>query len=148
MKKLILGLSILGAGVFLSGCYHDSQTAVNNPPVVEVTTTTTPSASDSMVPKSEVKAEETVVKMTSTGFSPSKVMVKVGTSVKFVNDDTAEHWPASAFHPTHQVLPGFDSLSGVKPGESYSYTFEKVGIWKFHDHLNPSMSGSVEVSEK
>ncbi len=147
MKKIILGLSILSAGVLFSGCYDNTQSVVNKEPAVEVTTTTAPSASDSIAPKSETKMEETVVKMTATGFVPSKVTVKVGGSVKVVNDDTGEHRPASVIHPTHQVLPGFDSLKGVKMGESYSFTFEKVGSWIFHDHLSPSMLGSVEVSQ-
>ncbi|MBI3385226.1 hypothetical protein HY030_03495 [Candidatus Gottesmanbacteria bacterium] len=143
MKKVILGLSLLGGALVLSGCYHNKTQSLNTQTATEVTATNTPAATESMEKKTEV-----IVKMTASGFVPSKVTVKLGTSVKFVNVDTVDHWPASAIHPTHQLLPGFDALMGIKPGESYSFTFEKVGIWKYHDHLNPSMMGSVEVTEK
>ena len=131
----------------MSGCYHNTKTAVNTEPQVEITTTTTPSASDSMTPKSEVKDEETVVQMTSSGFMPSKVEVKAGTSVKFVNDDTYNHWPASGPHPSHTLLPGFDPKMDIKPGESFLFTFDKVGTWPFHDHVRPSSFGTIVVSE-
>jgi plastocyanin len=92
-----------------------------------------------------MEGKEVIVNMTSSGFSPSTMTVKVGYTVKFVNTDTKNHWPASAVHPTHQVLPGFDSLGAVKPGESYSYTFEKAGQWGMHDHMNPSNTGKITV---
>ncbi len=88
---------------------------------------------------------ETVISMTTNGFEPSTVTVKAGTKVTFVNNDTVDRWPASAFHPTHLELPGFDALKGIAPGASYSFTFEKVGKWGFHDHLFPTMFGSVTV---
>lgn len=89
--------------------------------------------------------ETATISMTAEGFVPSTVTVETGTTVTFVNNDSAPHWPASAFHPTHLELPGFDSLEGVAAGASYSFTFTEVGTWKFHDHLNPSLFGSVTV---
>ncbi len=50
-------------------------------------------------------------------------------------------WVASAMHPTHQLLPGFDELTAVPKGTSYEYTFTKDGAWKFHDHINPEARG-------
>ena len=93
----------------------------------------------------ETEAEEVTISMTSSGFEPSTVTVAAGTKVTFVNNDSVEHWPASAFHPSHLELPGFDALEGVAPGASYSFTFEETGNWKLNDHLIPSMFGSVVV---
>ena len=84
-----------------------------------------------------------VISMTDTGFSPSSVTIPVGTTVTFVNNGQASHWPASDLHPTHQILPGFDAKRGLSTGETYSYTFTKAGTWQFHDHLLPSLKGSV-----
>ncbi len=86
------------------------------------------------------------VDMTANGFSPSSITVKQGTVVTFKNTDTQPHWPASNPHPTHTDLPGFDALQQVQPGQTYSFTFNKIGTWGYHDHINPSeFRGSVTV---
>lgn len=101
------------------------------------------------VEKSEKSGDEeskkVTISMTANGFEPSMVTVTAGTTVTFVNNDSAEHWPASAFHPTHLELPGFDALKGIAPEGSYSFTFSEAGTWKFHDHLTPTLFGSVVV---
>lgn len=88
-----------------------------------------------------------VIMVDENGFSPATITVPAGTEVTFNNTGSSPHQPASAVHPTHQQLPGFDALRGLRPGESYSYTFTKVGTWKYHDHLNPSRTGSITVTE-
>lgn len=80
-------------------------------------------------------------------FSPSAVKVKKGGKVTWTNKGARAVWPASAFHPTHLLYPGFDALQSLKPGETYSFIFEKVGSWKYHDHLNSGVTGVVEVVE-
>jgi plastocyanin len=90
--------------------------------------------------------EMTVTMDSQTGeFVPVTSFVKVGTKVTFKNTDTKPHWIASDPHPTHTDLPGFDAKAPIAPGESYTYTFDKVGHWLFHDHLNPAFGGAVEV---
>ncbi len=79
------------------------------------------------------------------GFTPAAVTVPAGTTVTFVNDGQGAHWPASAVHPTHQLLPDFNARKGLATGETYSYTFTKVGTWTFHDHLNPTKTGQMVV---
>ncbi len=82
---------------------------------------------------------------TNRGFSPTTLEVPVGTKVIFTNQGDGLMWVASAHHPTHQLLPGFDSFKGVPNGASYEYTFTKAGVWKYHDHLNASSRGLVIV---
>ncbi|MDO8466932.1 MAG: hypothetical protein Q7S83_02200 [bacterium] len=96
---------------------------------------------------SVLQPESITVFITTTGFEPPMIQVAAGAKVTWLNKDIRPHWPASASHPTHLVLPGFDSLGGLSEGESYSFVFEKAGSWKYHDHLNPGMGGAVEVSE-
>lgn len=105
------------------------------------TPTTQPSGS------SVTNSQQTVVEYTSTGFVPKSITVKVNTTVSWVNKDSDDVWVASAPHPQHTDLPGFDALKGYKTGESYSYTFTKVGNWKYHNHLNPSNFGVVIVEQ-
>ena len=80
-------------------------------------------------------------------FSPLAVKVRKGGKVTWTNKSSRAVWPASAFHPTHTLYPGFDALRGLKTGETYSFVFEKAGSWKYHDHLNSGATGVVEVVE-
>lgn len=87
------------------------------------------------------------VDYTDKGFSPKSVTVKVGTTVTWTNKGGSPMWVASAVHPTHQELPGFDQLKSVGKGGIYSYTFTKVGNWKYHNHVGPSDTGVVVVTK-
>ena len=112
------------------------------------------SAGDSMMDEDPA----VVVAYTDVGYEPKEVTVKKGETVRFVNNSSSqETWPASAVHPTHSVYPeksasdclgsSFDACRGLKSGESWDFTFNTVGEWKFHDHMHPSKFGSVKVTE-
>lgn len=95
---------------------------------------------------SEILEEpSTVVEITAQGFLPSSLNMKQGQSVQFVNKDTADHWPASDTHPTHQACPGFDANKRLKTGETYSFKFAQKKICPFHDHLKPRIKGTIIV---
>lgn len=102
-----------------------------------------PSASGSLSASTSPVAPGVRISVTDTGFSPATVTVPVGATVTFVNNGQASHWPASDQHPTHTGLPGFDSKPGLATGEEYSFVFDKVGAWGFHDHLFPQFKGQV-----
>ena len=80
-----------------------------------------------------------------TGFTPGVVTIAVGDTVTFTNDGQGKHWPASDVHPTHEILPAFDSNRGLETGEAYSHTFTEAGTWKCHDHLVPRNTCTVVV---
>ncbi len=96
-----------------------------------------------------------VVKITGNGFEPLEVKIKKGGSVVWVNESGLDAWPASAVHPTHGVYPqkggclgsAFDACRRLADGEKYEFRFDHVGAWKYHNHLNPSMTGAVTVVE-
>lgn len=92
------------------------------------------------------------------GFSSSEVTIKKGGTVTWRNESGGSMWVASAMHPTHSVYAGIarethcPDTTGVAfdqcaTGNSYSFTFNKVGTWKYHNHLNASHFGSVVVVE-
>lgn len=97
------------------------------------------------------------ISYTDSGFSPSTLNISAGTMVKFVNNSSLPVWPASAMHPTHKEYPGsdivkcvtgeiiFDACRGIAPGESWSFTFDIKGAWKYHDHLKASNFGTITV---
>ncbi len=82
---------------------------------------------------------------TDNGFVPSTVTIKVGQTVKFVNDTNEKMWVASDPHPSHTGYAGFDEDRGAAKGESYQFTFSKAGTWGFHNHLSSGDKGKVVV---
>lgn len=89
-----------------------------------------------------------IIHITADGFSPIELGVQENTAVTFVNDNISSHWPASDPHPSHTINPAFDPKKAIPPGESWTFTFNKAGIWRFHDHLNPIQRSTIIVSEK
>lgn len=97
------------------------------------------------------------LKLTKDGFDPSNIVISKGDRVTWLNTDTRLHWPASNPHPVHTeyiskergcISSALDACHGLKKGESFSFTFEKIGIWGMHDHLFPGDSMSIVVSKK
>lgn len=110
-------------------------------PTPSLAATISPSAQ----PSQEADEKTTTITITDSGFSPKQLTVVAGTRVTLVNNGQALHWPASDAHPTHELLPGFDAKRGLLTGETYSFTFAKKGTWSYHDHLNPTLTGTITV---
>lgn len=90
------------------------------------------------------------IRMRGNQFVPAELAITLGDEVVFVNDDAVEHWPASGMHPTHLLCPGFDSLRGLKQGESYSHVFNEFqnnGTCPMHDHMMPKMFGKITITQ-
>lgn|SRR3989338_5165687 len=83
-----------------------------------------------------------------TQFTPSSINIKVNDYVIFRNKSSVEFWPASAPHPTHTDYPEFDAKKAIAPGGKFQFQFQKAGAWKYHDHLNSSVYGVVNVSAR
>jgi hypothetical protein len=90
--------------------------------------------------------DEHVIEMVEGGFSPTSVEIVQGETVIFRNLDKTDRWPASNIHPTHEIYPEFDPMEPLAPGESWSFTFNKAGEWKFHDHIYASYIGTIRVN--
>ena len=80
------------------------------------------------------------------GFSPLRLEVRVGQRVLFTNKSDTFFWPASNIHPTHQIYTAFDAKEPIEAGETWAFTFERPGFWRYHNHLGPERSGLVVVS--
>lgn len=99
-------------------------------------------------PNVESSVEGETVEITPDGFSPETITVSKGTTVTFVNKDADPHRVASDDHPIHDDLPGFDSDMPLRTNETYSFTFEKIGTFTYHDHLNHlDYKGTVVVTD-
>lgn len=112
-------------------------------------TTQPPASTESASPSSAsegamMKEDKNLVKVSATGFTPQNLTVKAGNTVTWMNGDTVDHIVNSAVHPTHQVYPPLN-LGVIKSGDKTSLSFPTAGTYKYHDHLNPSATGSVTV---
>lgn len=98
-------------------------------------------------------AEEKIITYTDNGYSPTTFKIKKGETVIFKNKSSQLMWTASAVHPTHRVYPTtggclgstFDACQGVQPDSSWSFKFDIAGTWKYHNHSNPSRTGTIIV---
>lgn len=161
-----LFLLVLGASLVEKGLENNGDTSI--PLTDTITTDTTTNKIPSTNEKSgnkpnsepEISGPKTsTITMTSNGFSPSTITISVGDSILFLNDDSSKHWPATDKHPSHKNYPGsnigkcgsseentiFDSCRGLSQGETYEFQFNEVGTWKYHDHLKPGLTGTIEV---
>lgn len=141
--KINSKILIVGAGLLLGGCFHEVGTTSEPAPAVTETAPVVDSNGEDASP--EESMEVTTVHYSDSGFSPGSITVEVGSTVTFVNDGSKSMWVASSVHPTHRDLAGFDQLKGSGNGSSYSYTFEKVGEWSYHNHLSAGDQGKVVV---
>lgn len=86
-----------------------------------------------------VVTDVTRVSLTNYTFSPPNIRVVKGTSVTWVNKDTAPH---------NIVFDNHMAQSDILPAHSgnYSYTFLTPGTYPYHCGLHPEMVGKVIVT--
>jgi len=159
---IVIVILVVGGGYFLFA--SKSQAPVVNPALDNTTTsapleTTNPNPPAQATPGGELApSTPQVVTITydGTNFTPASVTIKKGDAVKFVNSTTGAMWIASDPHPTHQGYSGttasqhcpdtagtaFDECSA---GASYTFTFQKIGSWGYHNHANHNARGTIIV---
>ncbi len=93
----------------------------------------------------ETKETKVIIRITEDGYNPNKITVKEGTLVVFKNVGTSLRWPASNIHPMHLIYPEFDSKKPLENNQQWKFIFNKKGVWRFHDHLNPELTGIITV---
>ena len=148
-----LALTLAAVALVGAGCTTNTSTTIETPTATAEPTIAT-DASEPVKTKASVEVKSSIstaktytVEMAGDGFSPTSLSIKKGDTVTFKNVGSNSHWPASAPHPTHTVYPEFDPKSEVAPGQSWSFIFDKVGTWRYHDHLNSGETGVITVTE-
>lgn len=86
-----------------------------------------------------------IVELTEEGFEPAEISIKKGDEVEFKTLKGKPFWPASDLHPTHEIYPEFDPQAPIEADGSWIFKFNKVGEWKYHDHLWPLARGRIKV---
>ena len=75
-------------------------------------------------------------------YTPSKIVIKQGNSVTWVNEDAAFHSVTSGYYDEPSEI--FDS-GYLDPEESFTFIFENIGIYDYFCTLHPWMKGQVIV---
>ena len=150
---IIVAIVVIAAGYFLF--VHKAAAPTTAQPAAPVEATPTASSTGA----APVNAAATVT-YTNQGFSPSTVTIKKGQTVEFVNNSAGSMCIASNPHPIHNGYSGttqtqhcpntagiaFDECTLVSSGGTYTFTFQKVGSWGYHNHADHSMTGTVVVT--
>jgi plastocyanin len=70
-------------------------------------------------------------------FAPETLTVKVGTTVKWTNQDSAGH----------TVVANDNSFSSgdLNQGDSYTFTFNTAGTFAYHCGVHPNMKATITV---
>jgi len=147
MGKTIAGIIIVLV-IIAGGWYFWQKDNTSTPPKANMPGASNQNASLPTTPPSVQPVETNMVSYTDQGFSPKEITVKVGTTVTWTNNNTGKQmWVASAPHPVHTDYPAFDAKQASIAGGTYSFTFDKVGDWKYHNHMNPTDFGIVHVTQ-
>lgn len=75
-------------------------------------------------------------------YTPSKIVIKQGDSVTWVNEDSAFHSVTSGYYADPNGL--FDS-EYLDPEASFTFIFENIGTYDYFCTLHPWMKGQVIV---
>jgi len=75
-------------------------------------------------------------------YTPSKIVIKQGNSVTWVNEDVAFHSVTSGYYDEPSEI--FDS-GYLDPEESFTFIFENIGTYDYFCTLHPWMKGQVVV---
>ena len=92
------------------------------------------------------------------GFTPAEVTIKKGGTVSWTNSSGGDMWVASGPHPAHT---GYDNttlaqhcastastpLDQCANGATYTFKFDKVGTWPYHNRSASTKFGRVIVVE-
>jgi len=75
-------------------------------------------------------------------YTPPEITVSAGKTVTWLNDDSGLHTVTSGYYDAADGM--FDS-GHIDPEKTFSYTFEKPGIFHYFCNLHPWMEGTVIV---
>lgn len=78
-------------------------------------------------------------------FNPASITVPKGTTVTWVNQDSADHQIVNDAKDSIGQGALFTS-SSLPKGSSYSFRFDTPGTYPYHCSIHPSMKGTVIVT--
>jgi plastocyanin len=135
MKKtnmiiVIIVIIVIGLGIALFSLQTSNVSAPSEKMPVNTTPTETPAT----------KTTNITVSIKNFSFSPSTIIIKPGTNVIWVNDDSAAHTIVSDSGNLLNSQP-------LSPGQSFDFTFTELGSINYYCSIHPSMKGTIIVEK-
>ncbi len=143
MKKITFGSLLVVVALLLSSCqFHTGLGGL----LGGNKSSSTSGSSATGSPTKHVKATHTppspkaanLVTISSTGYKPDKMDVKVGDTVTWTNNDSAAHTVTS------DTAGVFDSGS-IAQGATFKFTFSQAGTFTYHSASDSSWKGTITV---
>lgn len=128
--------------VVIVGAFVLSGKKDNNAPIQSQTLPLPPEESRRIETESKGSVQQVTVGLSAAGFAPQTIRIKPGIKVVWVNKSGSTATVNSASHPTHFIYPALN-LNSFEDGQSLELVFDKPGTYNYHDHLNPSRTGTV-----
>lgn len=89
-----------------------------------------------------------IVTITSKGYIPQTIQIKLGQGVVWTNSDNSRHLVNSDPFPKDNKLSNFNLRNPLLFNQQYSFVFNKTGTFTYHDDLNPfKFQGTVIVTK-
>jgi hypothetical protein len=126
-----LFLVVLSGFIFLFGAHSHGQDH-ELPPATDCTHVTS--------------AKTVYLSMNDKTISPKKSRVSVCDTVVIANTGSEYRQPALGTHPHHLEYPGYEAEVLIGTGENFSVTIVHTGRFLIHDHVDPSINGTITVS--
>ncbi len=160
---IIVILLILIGGYFfvVEDTNNEDQPLTSTPTPVtpgQNTATPTPPANQDENATSGDQVRTVTIRYTDQGFTPADITISKGDTVTWVNETTGTMWVASDVHPTHVLYSGTNrsahcpdtantTFDQCENGSDFSFTFDKVGAWEYHNHSRANFTGTVNVTQ-
>jgi plastocyanin len=138
---VIAAIIVVGAFVLT----RNSNNSYNSTSTSTTTQPTTNQSSDSSSRNNQnVPSSQNTITYDGNNFSPSTLTVKSGSTVTVKNMSSDDLQFDSGPHPTHTSNPELN-IGLIAAGESKTFTVTKTGTFDYHNHLNPSQTGTIIV---
>jgi plastocyanin len=147
MKKLTFGSLLVIVALLLSSCqFHTglgsllSGKKASTPAAKHIKATHTPPSSKTPSATVAPNAASNAVSITSAGFQPNALTVKVGTTVTWTDNDSAAHTVTS------DTAGVFDS-GPINQGVTFKFTFSQAGTFTYHSTSDTGWTGTITVTQ-
>lgn len=86
-------------------------------------------------------SDEVVIRILRTNFDPEELNVDVGTTVTWINEGTQAH-------QLHHIAVNRKFTSDrILPGDTFSYTFDEPGTYRYGDTIRTYLDGYITVGD-
>ena len=155
MNKTVLGIIVVIAVLAVGWFFYMQKVQTESPSQNQTENIEAETGTGAEVSLEGDMIDDIIVTYTNEGFEPSTVTINRSQTVRFVNQSSRGMWVGSDQHPTHTQYPekseadclgsSFDTCKSLPANESWSFTFNSVGSWGFHNHVQAAHKGTIVV---